>query len=186
MLKQRTAAKGVTLIEVVVVSAIIAIMAAIAAPAMQAFIREMQLRTATNDLSTAMAYARSEAIKRGWPVTVCKSSNTGNSTPSCAVGANWQDGWIVFVDSNGDGAVTTIASSSFPADTVLRARTAAANSLAISGGTNYADYVSYDSRGVSKGSGGLNNGTFTLCHGGESRSVVINTTGRTSIQRGSC
>lgn len=177
---------GITLIEVVVVTAIIAIMAAVAAPSMQAFIRGMQLRTATNDLSTGMAYARAEAIKRGWPVTVCKSSNPNNSTPTCAAGATWQDGWIVFVDSNGDGAVTTAATASFPADIVLRTHAAAASALTISGGTNYADYVAYDSRGISSGSGGLSNGTFMLCHGGESRSIVVNSTGRTSIQSGSC
>lgn len=183
---KRFLSRGLTLIEVMVVSAIVAIMAAMAAPSMQAFIRGMQLRTTATDLSTALAYARAEAIKRGWPVTVCKSSTTGSGSPVCSTTANWQDGWLVFVDHNGGGTITTAAAAALPADILLRTRAMATSGLTITGGANFADYVTYGVTGTSRGSGGLNNGTLTVCHGGESKAIVINTTGRASIQDGSC
>jgi type IV fimbrial biogenesis protein FimT len=47
-------------------------------------------------------YARSEAIKRTNRVTICPSV-TGTSCTG--TGGLWKNGWIVFVDEDGDGAV---------------------------------------------------------------------------------
>jgi len=44
----------------------------------------------------ALAYARSEAVKRGRPVTVCASSNGSDCNSS-----QWEKGWIVFTDDTG-------------------------------------------------------------------------------------
>jgi type IV fimbrial biogenesis protein FimT len=60
------------------------------------------LATQANDFMTALNLARSEAVKRGRPVTVCRSTDGASCSGS---GVNWETGWIVFTDANGDGVV---------------------------------------------------------------------------------
>ena len=75
---------GVTLIELMVAVAIVAILATLAAPSMRSFIEALQLRSATNELEASISYARSEAIKRGKTLTLCKSKTAGSTTPACS------------------------------------------------------------------------------------------------------
>jgi len=81
---------GFTLVEAMVVVAIMAIIAAIAAPNMGKMVRQQRLKTAAFDVFASLSFARSEAIKRNTPVTL---------TPTNA--ANWVFGWQV-ADSNGN------------------------------------------------------------------------------------
>ena len=50
-----------------------AILAALAAPAMSGMVNSMRLTTAVNSLFTSLLLARSEAIKRNSRAVVCKS-----------------------------------------------------------------------------------------------------------------
>lgn len=170
---------GVTLIELMVTLSIAAIMLTLAVPAFQAFIRTTHARTVATDLAAAFSLARSEAIKRGWPVTVCKSGNIQASALACSTAASWQDGWVVFVDTDQDGVVDT-------GDTPLRVGKPATSRIAISAGSNYSDYVTYFPTGYSLGNGGLADGTLAICMEGTQRSLVINTTGRLRIDTGTC
>ncbi|MGQ9860680.1 MAG: GspH/FimT family pseudopilin, partial [Thiobacillaceae bacterium] len=90
---------GVTLIELLVTISIAAILMAIAVPGFQDFFRRNRLDGATSDLMATLNYARSEAIRRGVPVSVCRSSNG----TSCSGG--WQQGWIVFTNPDNDDTV---------------------------------------------------------------------------------
>lgn len=80
---------GFTMIELLVTISIAAIMMAIAVPSFQSFLLNSRLTGHTNDLVLGMAYARSEAVKRGVNVTVCAS----NDQATCS--GDWEDGWIV-------------------------------------------------------------------------------------------
>lgn len=176
--------RGVTLIELMVTVSIMSIMVMIAAPSLQSFVRSTQLRTSTNDLATVLVYARSEAIKRGYPVTVCKSANITASSPACTTGstATWQAGWLVFVDHDGDGTVD----AGTPADVPLRIGSASTEGVSISGGTNFANYIKYLPNGVSEGGGASASGSFDVCYYGEGRSINIGPTGRTQVESKSC
>ena len=67
-------------------------------------IENSRMSAGVNEFVAAVQLARSEAVKRRLPVTLCRSSDSTSATPSCGTGAAWQDGWIVFVDDNdGDG-----------------------------------------------------------------------------------
>ena len=99
-MKKRT--RGFTLLELMVVVVIAGLLLGLGVPAMGDFIRNSRMTSAANDVMAALHYARSEAIKRRVPVTVCTSSNALNATPSCA-NSNLLSGWIVFVDNNGNG-----------------------------------------------------------------------------------
>ena len=81
---------GFSLVEVLVVVAILGILTAIAAPSMGAMIRNQRLKTAAFDMFASLSFARSEAIKRNTPVTL---------TPINP--ANWVYGWTI-ADSNGN------------------------------------------------------------------------------------
>lgn len=76
--------QGFTLIEVMVVVAVIATLAAIAAPSFAPLMERWRVRGAAEDLQASIHYARSEAIKRG-----------GNVTIGAADGSSWANGWAV-------------------------------------------------------------------------------------------
>lgn len=102
---------GVTLIEVAITVTILAILAAVALPALNNVILANRLAAGANELVGSLQVARSEAIRRGSRVAVCASSS------GTACGGNWSSGWIVFEDRNRDGAVSS-------GETVLRVQPA--------------------------------------------------------------
>ena len=54
-----------------------------------------------SDFVAALQFAKAEAVARVNPVTLCKSADS----TGCNGAGDWQQGWIVFSDDNGDGAV---------------------------------------------------------------------------------
>ncbi|RZI77666.1 MAG: prepilin-type N-terminal cleavage/methylation domain-containing protein [Variovorax sp.] len=92
---------GFTAVELMVVVAITAILAAMAMPSYRNLIDRYRVRQATEDLTAMLYLARAEAIKRGGRITVHKASSEDCST---AGAGDWSCGWIVFVDSDQDGA----------------------------------------------------------------------------------
>jgi type IV fimbrial biogenesis protein FimT len=157
--------RGFTLIELMVTIAILAITLGLAVPSFQEFVARNRLAAATNELVSALALARSEAVKRAARVTVAS--------------ADWTAGWQVFVDT---GTVGDAAD-----DTVLRVQQSTSNAApSVTPDDNFADYISYLPSGVSQGNGGASNGSFEVCKAGVSRVISISTTGRVSTTSGAC
>lgn len=175
---------GVTMVELMVTVGVAAVLAATAVPSMRSFVRVSQVRTAANELAVALATARSEAVKRGNPVTVCKSADVTLAQPLCtgSTAVPWRQGWIMFVDHDQDGVIDT--SGSLP-DVRLRVG-AADGRLTVQADTNFARYVSYLPNGVSVGSGGSSAGAFHVCLNGVGRAVTVNTSGRTQVREETC
>ena len=95
---RRTA--GFTMTELIVTMSIVAILLAIGIPSFRYVTVSNRISSEVNGLLGDMQYARSIAVKEGLPVTVCVSNNNGGQcSPN---NSSWQDGWIVFLDSNGD------------------------------------------------------------------------------------
>lgn len=188
MVLYRPHTRGFTLVELMVTTSIAAVMLAIAAPSLRDFVQRAQLSSSANDLSLALMYARSEAIKRGWPVTMCKSANPSASSPACSSAASWQTGWVVFVNRNGaTDAATSSVDAGPPADEVIRV--GAGLSAGVNGGTNFGNYVTFLPGGAVKGSGNSGaaaSGAFTLTVASLEKLVCINTTGRSEVTTGSC
>lgn len=101
--------RGFTLLELMMVVVIAGVLLGIGVPAMGNFIRNARMTGAANDMIASLHYARSEAIKRRLPVTVCATETPLAAPPSVPVCTDQDDmsgmGWIVFVDPNRDGQV---------------------------------------------------------------------------------
>jgi type IV fimbrial biogenesis protein FimT len=162
-------ARGFTLVELMVVLSIAAILLTVAVPGFQSFILNARRTMVANDLVLALAYAKSEAVKRGVRVTVCSRQND----TTCAGDTTWDVGWLVFVDNNGDGVVDT-------ADLVLQVYPSLPNGSTLRAGRAR---VTYQPTGFSPGF----NDTFHLCDArgaGEDRNIVLSLLGRVKTESG--
>ncbi|GAB2489272.1 type IVa pilus pseudopilin TppE [Comamonas humi] len=100
---QHQAATGFTAIELMVVVAILAILAALAGPSFNGLIERWRVRQAVEGLQSALYYARSEAIKRGGSVSLRKEESGTNGCSLAKANDDWDCGWFVFVDTNDNG-----------------------------------------------------------------------------------
>lgn len=93
---------GFTAIELLVALAIAAILAAIAVPSFGGVMERYRVRRASEDMTTAIYLARTEALRRGGNVTLQKASR-----PDCAASSpsDWRCGWLVFADADNDGVL---------------------------------------------------------------------------------
>lgn len=82
-----------SMVEMLVVLLVAGILASIAVPNMRTIIATAQLNSAVSDLFGAIGLARSQAIARGSRVQL---------VPLEPGGARWREGWVVFVDADGD------------------------------------------------------------------------------------
>ncbi|MDE2430234.1 MAG: GspH/FimT family pseudopilin [Burkholderiales bacterium] len=124
MYTQMTKQRAFTLIELLAVISIIAIVTSIAIPSFQSFIFTNRISTTTSALHGALLLTRSEAIKRGAPVTICRSENADSLNPTCSASnsnavsnTGWGSGWIIFVDLNRNGVYEP---GNNPAETLIR------------------------------------------------------------------
>ncbi|WP_213954106.1 GspH/FimT family protein [Variovorax sp. dw_954] len=92
---------GFTAIELLVVVAVVAILATLALPSFNAVVSRYRVRTAVEDFTATIYFARSEAIRRGGGVVLRKATQAGCSAPGSQ---NWSCGWLVFADLNGNGS----------------------------------------------------------------------------------
>lgn len=94
-MKQRTtSARGLTIIEMMVAVAIIAIVVSLAAPSFKRMIEMQRLRGIHDQIVTDLQFARSEAVRTGVPMNVVVAAQSGG------VGACY----IIFSDRNGVGS----------------------------------------------------------------------------------
>jgi type IV fimbrial biogenesis protein FimT len=93
--------QGFTLIELMVVIALVAILSAIVIPGLSSFVQDGRVSANVNEFISSITFARTEAVKRGRLVTMCRSSNAdaGNASTCLAAGDDWASGWIVYEES---------------------------------------------------------------------------------------
>jgi len=163
---------GFTLMELLIAVALISIVTALAIPSMRSFSQNDRLTTNINTMIGHLAYARSEAVKRSVQVSICASVVATNCT-----GGNWEDGWIVYVDSDSNGSFSEDIANG---EVILRANQAMDGGNKFSPTANYASQVTYDNRGFVTATGG-----FLLCdnrNGAFGKTITISNTGRVRFQ----
>ena len=158
---------GHSMTEVLTTLAVAGVVVSGGAPAMQNLVHEQRLTTQVNQLFTELHLARSESIKRGVPVVLCKSSDG----VACSTTTDWQNGWLVFVDSDDDRVVDAN-------EPVIRVQQALAAGTTLRFGTSYR-YVYYKPDGAA-----WPNATFTFCDprgASNARAIIITQSGRARI-----
>jgi type IV fimbrial biogenesis protein FimT len=97
--------RGFTLIETLVVVAVLALITVMATPSFVAWRMRDQVDARARALLSTLSYARSEAVKRGVRVTVCRVDAARHclaAGQACRTGlADWSCGWAVMVERIG-------------------------------------------------------------------------------------
>ena len=165
---------GYTLIELMSMLAVVSILVSVGLPMLNVFFDSNRMVSNTNDLVAGLNIARSEAIKQQIRVTLCQSADTA----SCTGSGQWEDGWIVFQDPNGNATVDG-------GERILRLNAAVDGQVTIRSndvGNLIASSVSFTSRGLPKAlNGGAQSGTFRIC---DKRGLKVNADGVSTVARG--
>lgn len=158
---------GFTLIEVMIVVAISGILFALALPSFDHLLKDNKMTSLHNELLSSLTLARNTAINKGVFATLCKANS---SASDCDSSASWKDGWIVFPDSNNNGAVDS-------GETIIAINNALPSGVSISFNHNR---ITYGSQGYAQGY----SGTFTFCDDKnriEKKGMVISSNGRIRV-----
>jgi type IV fimbrial biogenesis protein FimT len=158
-------ARGFTLVELMMTLAVFAILVTAAMPALGSLIESTESRTGRSALITALNTARIFAASKNVYAVACPSTDR----EYCGRTTEWQRGWIVFIDADGDGVRDT-------GEDLLEVTQAQPEGVAITS-TAGRTRIIYRPDGSATGS----NVTFTVCdrRGPEHASaLVINNAGR--------
>lgn len=166
--------RGVTLVELFVVMALLGIAVGFALPGMRQWVDSARLGTLVRAFHADIQLARTEAIRRGERVVMC----VAEGATACSTMPGWHQGWLMFVDVNNNAWVDG-------GEAVLRYHGPAPTGWTIVGNRPVARFVSYDALGATRLlSGAFQAGSVLFCRQGGGvgaplpRRVVINSAGR--------
>ncbi|HXG28157.1 MAG TPA: GspH/FimT family pseudopilin [Nevskiales bacterium] len=159
-------ARGFSVVELMVTVALLAVMATLAAPALQALLQNNRAAAIANDLVSAIRLARSEAVTRAQQVTLCPTVDG----VACADSTNWATGWLI---RNSAGATV----KAYPA--ITQATTGATL-------TGTRATLVFEQTGFLSGAEFTFSLRISRCRGDNNRDVVVRAQGRTEVTKVAC
>ena len=173
-----TDSKGFTLLELVIIIAILGITMAFAVPGLRTVISNHRISSDASDFTAALQLAKAEAVARLNPVIICKKN--ANST-DCVASGDWSQGWIVFSDDNGNGAVDAVSG-----ETVLLVHEALDARITFIGTGGVTDSITYRPSGTTSVTG---TEILIICDDRgfdySARGILVTITGRGSMMKAS-
>lgn len=100
--------RGLTLIELLWVTALFALLMTMGVPSLLRFVERQQADSASGSFQDFLAFARTEALVRGRSLVMCPRRPGTTQCDSRAVAddaeeaALWRQGWVLFVDHDGN------------------------------------------------------------------------------------
>ena len=166
--------RAFTLIELLVAVAIAALLLAAGAPAFYGWLNAYELANHAHHLAQTMTRARTDAVRTGQRVSLCKSPDRRQ----CSDTGSWEGGFLVFVDENENGRIDD-------GERVIEVDGGAPRGITIAANRPVDDYVSYTSLGRARMlNGALQMGTLTVCRRGQrAMHVVLANSGRVRTER---
>lgn len=163
----RASLRGFTLIELVMTLGVAAILAMIGAPALGSLLARVRESSAEARIAGTLRHARTAAVMENTRIIVCPSDDGRH----CRPGFDWQQGWIVAPDADGNGqpdAGKQVIAALPPMSAGSRIITSAGRT-----------HIIFHPDGNSAGS----NARFTICHARDrdGKSVVVSNSGRVRI-----
>lgn len=158
--------RGFTLVEMMISVAILVVLVGIAGPYFGQVIRNNRVQTQAQTLFSALVTARSEAVKRNYAVTMCKSANG----TSCTASGDWDQGWIIFADEDNDNTKDAD-------EDVLRVQELLSAGITVRATGTFAATIQFRGDGTVVGA----EDSFWICDADEnidSRKVTVSNTGR--------
>ena len=144
---------GFTLLEALVVLALLAVLLTLAAPGMSGLRQQHQMQGQAEQLQASLMLARSQAVARQQRVTLCVQG----AAQTCATQGSWAQGWLVFVDSNNSARRD-------PAEVIVERQDAMPEGFQLTVTNTVKSYFSYGGEGRSVSlSGAFMAGTWRFC-----------------------
>lgn len=165
----RARSVGASLVELMTMLSVMAVLLAAAVPGVYQLLLNTRLSDQASLFMRSLSLARSEALRRNLTVSVCATTDQA----TCSAGANWESGWIVFVDPNRNG----VYDPGEPAP--LRIYQPLRPDYTLRGSTGVTSSIRFDSSGMPSTAG-----RFVLCHSnvlGPARAVFVNAVGRINL-----
>jgi len=145
---------GFTLVELMVTVAVMAILASVSTPALQALVNSNRLRAGANETIAVFQSARFEAIRANRQIVACMSANPNAATPSC--GTAGATGWIVFQDADRNGQ--------YGATERLIRRATVTGNVQLLGSAAFGSGITFNADGMARDVGGnLLNAVVGVC-----------------------
>ena len=167
--------EGFTLLEALVVLLLLGILVALAAPAMSDLQARHRLHAQAGAWLDSLVLARTEALRRQQRVTLC---SRGANTSTCDRASDWQNGWLVFADDNGNAVLDA-------GEALIESHASLHSGVSVGVSSTLKGYFSYGAEGRSQtNTGAFMAGTWRFCRETSSAGwqVVVNALGKPRME----
>jgi type IV fimbrial biogenesis protein FimT len=165
-------AQGFTIVELVISTALLAILIQLAIPQFSQVLANWQRDQVTRSMTDHLVLARSEAIRWSQRVVMCSSEDGQQCAPPAS--KDWKSGWLVFRDVDGNGRFDE-------ADKLVAVSQATANVQSIRGNALIQRFVFMPTGMMASGMGTIE----IIPRSGMSQKIIVNRIGRIRLSQGS-